>query len=68
MSGIQVGSKVELAADGSIEEIYVAVRPVLPMQGCLDCAELIDPHARDRAANPDEEEDQPAQFSEKPAP
>jgi molybdopterin/thiamine biosynthesis adenylyltransferase len=53
--GIQIGSKVEVAADGSIEEIYVAVRPVLPMQGCLDCAELIDPYALHREQRSDEE-------------
>ena len=30
-------------AGGEIEQIYTAVRPVLPRHGCLSCAGLIDP-------------------------
>ncbi len=42
--GIQIGAKVELRPGSSeIEEVYVAVRPVLPDKGCLHCAGLIDP-------------------------
>lgn len=41
--GIQIGAKVETTSDGVVEEIYVAVRPVFPPHGCLDCAGLIDP-------------------------
>jgi hypothetical protein len=40
---IQIGAKVELRANGDIEQIYTAVRPVLPRHGCLSCAGLIDP-------------------------
>ncbi len=40
---IQIGAKVELRAGGEIEQIYTAVRPVLPRHGCLSCAGLIDP-------------------------
>lgn len=42
--GIQIGAKVELRSGSTeIEEVYVAVRPVLPDKGCLQCAGLIDP-------------------------
>lgn len=42
--GIQIGAKVEPRPGSTvIEEIYVAVRPVLPDKGCLHCAGLIDP-------------------------
>jgi hypothetical protein len=40
---IQIGAKVEFRAGGEIEQIYTAVRPVLPRHGCLSCAGLIDP-------------------------
>lgn len=41
--GIQIGAKVELGAKQQIEQIYVAVRPVLPDRGCLACSSLIPP-------------------------
>jgi hypothetical protein len=41
--GVQIGAKVETREDGTVDEIYVAVRPVFPPHGCLDCAGLIDP-------------------------
>jgi len=41
--GIQIGAKIETTSDGVVDEIYVAVRPVFPPHGCLDCAGLIDP-------------------------
>jgi len=41
---IQIGARIELRpAGGDIEEVYVAVRPVLPARGCLYCNGLIDP-------------------------
>jgi hypothetical protein len=40
---IQIGAKVELRTGGELEQIYTAVRPVLPRHGCLSCAGLIDP-------------------------
>lgn len=56
---IQIGAKVETRSDGSIEQIYTAVRPVLPGHGCLACAGLIDPVALQReAATPQERADQ----------
>jgi hypothetical protein len=52
---IQIGAKVELRAGGEIEQIYTAVRPVLPRHGCLSCAGLIDPVLLQReAATPDQ--------------
>jgi molybdopterin/thiamine biosynthesis adenylyltransferase len=55
---IQIGAKVE-TRDGTIEQIYTAVRPVLPARGCLACAGLIDPVALQReAATPQERADQ----------
>ena len=54
--GIQIGAKVELRPGTSeIEEIYVAVRPVLPDRGCLACAGLIDPMALQRESATSEE-------------
>jgi hypothetical protein len=53
--GVQIGVKVEIASSGEIEEIYVAVRPVFPSQGCLDCAGLIDAFALQREQRSPEE-------------
>lgn len=56
---IQIGARVETRNDGAIEQIYTAVRPVLPAHGCLACAGLIDPIALQReAATPHERADQ----------
>jgi hypothetical protein len=56
---IQIGAKVETRANGEIEQIYTAVRPVLPRRGCLACAGLIDPIALQReAASPEERANQ----------
>lgn len=56
---VQIGAKVETRPDGSIEQIYTAVRPVLPRRGCLACAGLIDPMALQReAATPEEQANQ----------
>jgi molybdopterin/thiamine biosynthesis adenylyltransferase len=56
---LQIGAKVETREDGSIEQIYTAVRPVLPRQGCLSCAGLIDPALLQReAATPEERANQ----------
>lgn len=52
---IQIGAKVDLLADGRIESVYVAIRPVLPARGCLDCAGLIDPHALQHEGTTEEE-------------
>jgi molybdopterin/thiamine biosynthesis adenylyltransferase len=52
---VQIGAKVDLRASGALESIYVAVRPVFPGSGCLDCAGLIDPVAlQEEAASPEE--------------
>lgn len=53
--GLQIGAKVEATPAGRIEEVYVAVRPVFPSQGCLDCAGLIDPVALQQEARSPEE-------------
>ncbi len=56
---IQIGAKVETRKDGTIEQIYTAVRPVLPRRGCLSCAGLINPIALQReAATPEERANQ----------
>lgn len=55
---IQIGAKVELREDGAIEQIYTAVRPVLPRHGCLSCAGLIDPFLLQREAATPEQRDQ----------
>jgi hypothetical protein len=56
--GLQIGAKVELRPGTTeIEEIYAAVRPVLPDRGCLNCAGLIDPMALQRERATDEERD-----------
>lgn len=60
VSGVQIGAKVELRPGSTdIEEVYVAVRPVLPDQGCLQCAGLIDPmKLQEETATPEEREAQ----------
>jgi len=56
---VQIGAKVETRPTGEIEQIYTAVRPVLPRRGCLSCAGLIDPMLLQReAASPDERANQ----------
>lgn len=52
---VQIGAKVETRRDGEIEQIYTAVRPVLPGHGCLACAGLIDPMALQRESASSEE-------------
>lgn len=52
---VQIGAKVDLRAEGGIESVYVAVRPVFPGRGCLDCAGLISPEALQREAATEEE-------------
>jgi molybdopterin/thiamine biosynthesis adenylyltransferase len=39
---VQIGAKADTRPDGSIEQIYCAVRPILPPHGCLHCAGAID--------------------------
>jgi hypothetical protein len=41
--GVQVGVKVPVDADGVVGRIHVAVRPLIPGEGCLWCNRLIDP-------------------------
>ena len=53
--GIQIGAKVDIEADGSIGHVYVAVRPVMPTLGCLQCNSLVDP-VRLQIENQTEEE------------
>lgn len=39
--GVQIGSKVELSADGQLTGIYSLVRPVTPDCGCMWCNGLV---------------------------
>lgn len=55
MAGIQIGAKVELDPKGEIDQIYVAVRPVLPERGCLQCSGLISAMQLQREARGEEE-------------
>lgn len=41
--GVQVGVKVPVDAEGLVGRIHVAVRPLIPGEGCLWCNGLIDP-------------------------
>jgi hypothetical protein len=43
--GIQIGSKIELRADGQIGDVFSVVRPVTPTSGCLWCNGAINPTA-----------------------
>jgi hypothetical protein len=52
--GVQIGAKVETQVDGTAE-VYVAIRPVFPDRGCLDCAGLIDPMRLQQEARTEEE-------------
>jgi molybdopterin/thiamine biosynthesis adenylyltransferase len=53
--GIQIGAKVDVTADGRVAQVYVAVRPVFPDSGCLECHSLIDPMRLQEEARTDEE-------------
>ena len=53
--GVQIGAKVDVGQAGDISQVYVAVRPVTPDHGCLDCNSMIDPMALQREARTDEE-------------
>jgi len=52
---VQIGAKVDARPDGSIEQIYCAIRPVLPPHGCLDCAGAIDQLALQRETATEQE-------------
>lgn len=52
---VQIGAKVDVRSDGSIEQIYCAIRPILPPHGCLHCAGAIDALALHRETATDEE-------------
>lgn len=54
--GIQIGAKVEVRANGEIDQIYVAIRPVFPRHGCLQCNSLIDPMRLQAESRTDEEQ------------
>lgn len=54
--GIQIGAKVEVGPKGEINQIYVAVRPVFPRHGCLQCNSLIDPMRLQAESRTDEEQ------------
>jgi hypothetical protein len=43
LPGLQIGSKVTVTADGTVEGIFSIVRPVSPDGGCLWCNQLINP-------------------------
>lgn len=53
--GIQIGAKIEVAPDGSVHQVHVAVRPVFPSRGCLQCNSLIDPMRLQEESRTDEE-------------
>jgi molybdopterin/thiamine biosynthesis adenylyltransferase len=53
--GIQIGARVEVGTDGEVDQIYVAVRPVFPSHGCLQCNSLIDPLRLQAESRTDEE-------------
>lgn len=63
--GIQIGAKVDLEPDGSVGRVYVAVRPVMPSRGCLQCNSLIDP-LRVQAENQTQEERVAQNYLDKP--
>jgi molybdopterin/thiamine biosynthesis adenylyltransferase len=52
---VQIGAKVDLRSDKTIESVYVAVRPVFPGRGCLHCAGLISPAALQHEVATEEE-------------
>jgi ThiF family len=52
---VQIGAKVDARKDGSIEQIYCAVRPILAPGGCLHCAGAIDQAAVHRETATEEE-------------
>lgn len=52
---VQIGAKVDARTDGSIEQIYCAIRPILPPEGCLHCAGVIDQLALQRETATEQE-------------
>lgn len=52
---LQIGVKVETDKDEAITDIYLAIRPILPDQGCLHCQGLIDPMRLQMEQRTDEE-------------
>lgn len=53
---LQIGVKVETDEDQAIIDIYLAVRPILPDYGCLQCHGLIDPMRLQMEQRTDEEQ------------
>jgi hypothetical protein len=51
--GVQIGSLVEVGADGEVGSIWSVVRPVTPDLGCLWCNELIRPERLSEEALPE---------------
>lgn len=54
--GVQIGAKVDVDRSGKISQMYVAVRPVRPDYGCLNCNSLIDPMRLQEEARSSEEQ------------
>ena len=66
--GVQLGSKVRAAADGSLHDAMSVNRPVRPGQGCLWCNGLIDPTQLAIEAKTDVERKAQAYGTEQPNP
>ncbi len=65
---IQVGVKIPVADDGTVGDLFTAVRPVRPDGGCLRCAGLIDPERLAVESLPGSQRQQAAYGTGQPAP
>ncbi len=66
--GVQLGSKIRAAADGSLADVMSANRPVRPGHGCLWCNQLIDTNILAKEAKSDEERKEQAYGTEESNP
>jgi hypothetical protein len=66
--GVQLGSKIRPAEDGSLSDVMSANRPVRPGRGCLWCNQLIDTNLLAKEAKTDEERKAQAYGTEEPNP
>lgn len=68
IGGVQLGSKIRSAPDGTLLDVFSANRPVRPGQGCLWCNQLIDPTELAKEAKSDEDRKNQAYGVEEPNP
>ncbi|WP_129789674.1 ThiF family adenylyltransferase [Promicromonospora panici] len=66
--GIEAGVKVRSSNDGTVEDIHVAIRALMPGQSCLWCAELINATQLALETTPERERQAAKYIPDVPAP